>query len=61
MTRPLNTEIAPLSAVSLHYDPGIVVYNLKVVNNNNAKPLAVSVSYDRNSGTLVATISEAGA
>jgi hypothetical protein len=61
MTRPLNTEITALSAVTLHYSPGIVVYDLKIVNNNSAKQLAVSVSYDRASGTLVATVGEAGA
>lgn len=60
MTRPLNTEVAPLSAVTLHYDPGVVVYNLRIVNSNNNKQLVASVSYDRNSGTLTAVVSEAG-
>lgn len=61
MTRPLNTEVSPLAAVTLHYDPGVVVYNLRVVNGNNNKTVAASISYDRNSGTLTAVVSEAGA
>lgn len=59
MVKPLNTEVAALSAVTLHYTPGIVLYDLKIVNNN-AKQLAASVSYDRASGTLSVTVTETG-
>lgn len=60
MTKPLNTEITPLSAVTLHYTPGFVTHNLKIENNCNTLRLITSVSYDQNSGTLVMTIMEMG-
>lgn len=61
MVKPLNTEIASLQAVTLHYSPGVPVYDLKIINNNNTTRMVASVSYDRATGTLSLVLSEAGA
>ena len=56
---PITTEIAPLTSVVIAYDPGIVVYKLRLVNSNG-KSQAASVSYDRVSGTLTVLTTEKG-
>lgn len=61
MTKPLTTEIAPLSSVSIGYDPGIVVYKLRLVNSNGVgHTQACCVSFDRLSGTLTVVTMEKG-